>query len=85
LYDRLFTDENPTGHEDRDFLEFLNPESMKILDQALVHADVAQAPAGSRYQFERLGYFAVDETSRSDAPVLNRIIGLRDSWAKQSK
>ena len=85
MYDRLFTDENPTGHEDRDFLEFLNPESMKILDQALVHADVAQAPAGSRYQFERLGYFAVDETSRSDAPVLNRIIGLRDSWAKQSK
>ncbi len=85
LYDRLFTDENPTGHEDRDFLEFLNPESMKVLDQALVHVDVAQAPAGTRYQFERLGYFAVDDTSLFDAPVLNRIIGLRDSWAKQSK
>jgi glutaminyl-tRNA synthetase len=85
LYDRLFTDENPTGHEDREFLEFLNPDSVMPLNQALVHRDVAQATPLSRYQFERLGYFCIDVTSTSQAPVINRIIGLRDSWSKQSK
>ncbi len=84
LYDRLFTDENPTGHEDRDFLEFLNPDSVTVSEEALVHHDVASAAPGSRYQFERLGYFSIDTTSSESAPVVNRIIGLRDSWSKQS-
>jgi glutaminyl-tRNA synthetase len=85
LYDRLFTDENPTGHEDRDFLEFLNPDSMRVLSGALVHRDVASAPCGTRYQFERMGYFCVDKDSTPERPIINRIIGLRDSWAKQNK
>lgn len=84
LYDRLFTDENPTGHEDRDFLEFLNPESIEVLSSALVHRQLASAEAGRRVQFERLGYFCIDTTSRPEAPVFNRSIGLRDSWAKQA-
>ena len=85
LYDRLFNDENPTGHEDRDFLEFLNPESVSVLPQALVHYQVAEAVCGARFQFERLGYFCIDETSNPGAPVVNRIIGLRDSWSKQTQ
>lgn len=84
LYDRLFTDENPTGHEDRDFLEFLNPESIEVLSSAMVHRQLASAEAGRRVQFERLGYFCIDTTSRPEAPVFNRSIGLRDSWAKQA-
>ncbi len=85
LYDRLFVDENPTGHEDREFLEFLNPDSVSVQERGLIHRDVAQAAVGTRYQFERLGYFCIDRTSSAEAPVVNRIIGLRDSWAKKSK
>lgn len=85
LYDRLFTDENPTGHEERDFLDFLNPDSLEQLETALVHRELVEMSPGTRVQFERLGYFCIDTTSKADAPVLNRIIGLRDSWAKQAK
>ena len=84
LYDRLFTDENPLGHDDRDYLEFLNPESIEVLADAMVHKELAAAESGKRVQFERLGYFCVDTTSRPEAPVFNRTIGLRDSWAKQA-
>lgn len=85
LYDRLFTDENPSGHEDRDFLDFLNPASLETLPSALVHRQLAASPAGTTVQFERLGYFCVDLSSTQDAPVINRTIGLRDSWTKQAK
>ncbi len=85
LYDRLFTDENPSGHEDKDFLEFFNPESLKELPEALVHRDAAALSPGEHLQFERLGYFCVDTTSTAERPVFNRTIGLRDSWAKMAK
>jgi glutaminyl-tRNA synthetase len=84
LYDRLFTDENPSGHEERDFLEFLNPDSLTVRSDALVHSATAALPPGERIQFERLGYFCVDKTSTAERPIFNRTIGLRDSWAKQT-
>jgi glutaminyl-tRNA synthetase len=84
LYDRLFTDENPTGYEDKDFLEFLNPNSVTTLKDALVHRQLVNVGTSERYQFERLGYFCLDTTSTVDKPVVNRVIGLRDSWTKQS-
>lgn len=83
LYDRLFTDETPTAHEDRDFLSFLNEASLQILDKALVHRDQAISAPGTHFQFERLGYFVVDKSSTAERPVYNRTIGLRDSWAKK--
>lgn len=84
LYDRLFTDENPTGHEDKDFLEFLNPDSVTTLKDALVHRQVVNVKDTARYQFERLGYFCLDATSTPAHPIVNRTIGLRDSWTKQA-
>jgi glutaminyl-tRNA synthetase len=85
LYDRLFTDETPASHEDRDFLSFLNEGSLVSLDGALVHRDQAISSPGARVQFERLGYFVTDKESTTALPVFNRTIGLRDSWAKQQK
>jgi glutaminyl-tRNA synthetase len=84
LYDRLFSDENPVAHEDRDFVEFVNPNSLEVCEQALVHRGLVEASAGLRVQFERLGYFCVDKDSSADAPLFNRTISLRDSWAKQA-
>jgi glutaminyl-tRNA synthetase len=84
LYDRLFSEENPGGHEDRNFLEFFNPGSLETLGGAYVHRDLALQGPGTRVQFERLGYFCVDVASTPEAPVFNRTIGLRDSWAKMA-
>lgn len=84
LYDRLFTDENPAGHEDESFLQFINSDSLETLTGALVSRDTALLAAETRIQFERLGYFVVDKDSTSLSPVFNRTIGLRDSWAKQA-
>ena len=84
LYDRLFSVENP-GTDDTDFLTQLNPGSLEVLTGCKVEPSLAVAPAGSRFQFERLGYFAVDSHSRPDAPVFNRTVTLKDSWAKVEK
>jgi glutaminyl-tRNA synthetase len=84
LYDRLFRSSRP--EEAGDFLQDLNPQSLEIVTGARVEASLAQAPAGSRWQFERVGYFAVDsEDSRPGAPVFNRIVTLRDSWAAKAE
>ena len=81
LYDRLFLAEDPGA--ERDFVLDLNPESLVVRRDALVEPAVAADPAGSRYQFERLGYFVSDVVdSRPDALVFNRIVTLRDTWAK---
>jgi len=82
LYDRLFTVEDPLGEEGRDFKEFLNPDSLEIVNGAIVEPDLATAEPGARFQFERVGYFCADLDSTADAPVFNRTIGLKDSWAK---
>ena len=82
LYDRLFTAADPQADEARDFTEFLNPHSLDLLKGCKVEPGLASAPAGSRYQFERLGYFALDPDSRPGAPVFNRTVTLRDTWAR---
>ena len=84
LYDRLFSVPNPLAEKERDFLEFLNPESLSIVEHAFVEPAVAQGGAGDFYQFERLGYFSHDpEDSAPGRPVLNRTVTLRDSWRKK--
>ena len=83
LYDRLFTDPEPDGHKDRDFVEFLNPHSLETV-QGWVEAVVAQAAPETRYQFERLGYFCTDRFDHKEGkPVFNRAVTLKDSWAKE--
>ncbi len=81
LYDRLFTDENPDGYKDRDFMEFLNRDSLEILT-GQVEPSLGEAQPGDRYQFQRLGYFCVDPDSNSNQLVFNRAVTLRDTWAK---
>ena len=86
LYDRLFTDPHPdhAGHE-KDYKEFLNPESLESIPAAKVEPSVKGAKPGTRYQFERLGYFCVDPDSMNDKLVFNRTVSLKDTWAKIAK
>ncbi|MBW2649977.1 MAG: glutamine--tRNA ligase/YqeY domain fusion protein [Deltaproteobacteria bacterium] len=82
LYDRLFQVPNPAG-EDEEFTEYLNPNSLETLTSCYVESGVKDAEAGSRYQFERLGYFCVDSRdSQPGKPVFNRVVPLRDTWGK---
>ena len=86
LYDRLFTVANPEADKKRDWKEFLNPEARVIINKALLEPGLAMAPPEKRYQFERLGYFCSDRFDHSaENPVFNRIVTLRDSWAKANK
>jgi glutaminyl-tRNA synthetase len=87
LYNHLFTRPNPDDvPEGGDFTESLNPQSRQVLDHAWIEPALAQARAGERYQFERLGYFCVDEKdSLPNQPVFNRIVTLRDEWEKLKK
>ena len=77
LYDRLFKSENPAA-EEADFRDLLNPESLKTITGILEPA--VSGPAGSAFQFERIGYFCIDNDSTESAPIVNRTVGLRDSW-----
>jgi glutaminyl-tRNA synthetase len=83
LYDRLFSSPDP-GEGGRDPLDDLNPNSLERLTGARVEPSLASAAPGTRYQFERLGYFSVDPDSRPGAPVFNRTVTLKDTWAKVS-
>ena len=86
LYDHLFTKENPSDvGEDEDWLDGVNPESIEVLDSCLVEPSLSGAPPGSRFQFERQGYFCVDPDSVEDKLVFNRTLSLRDTWAKIQK
>ncbi|MGJ5643033.1 glutamine--tRNA ligase/YqeY domain fusion protein [Formosa sp. S-31] len=80
-YDRLFLDEAPDSHAEKDFMEFLNPESLKIVT-AYVEPSLQEAKTGDRFQFQRLGYFNVDDDATAEKLVFNKTVGLRDSWAK---
>jgi len=83
LYDRLFSVENPEGEEGKDFKEFLNPHSLEIVSNCKLEPSLKNALPGEKFQFERLGYFCVDtKYSNQGSPVFNRIVTLRDSWAK---
>jgi glutaminyl-tRNA synthetase len=83
LYETLFTKENPNEvAEGGDFTDNLNPNSLEILSNCKVEPSIANAAPGSRYQFERLGYFAADPDTKPGKPVFNRTVALRDTWAK---
>ena len=82
-YDRLFLDEAPDSHKDKDFMEFLNPNSLEKIT-AYVEPSLQTANIGDRFQFQRLGYFNVDNDSTSEALVFNKTVGLRDTWAKKN-
>ncbi len=86
LYDRLFTVPNPDDAEEgKSFKDYLNPNSLEVITGAWVEPSIARDEPGSRYQFERLGYFVSDiEDSRPDRLVYNRIIELRDTWAAKA-
>ena len=83
LYDRLFTHESPDKGE-RDFLDFINPVSLRVVANAWIESSLAQAQPEQHFQFEREGYFVADRYDHSEAaPVFNLTIGLRDSWGEQ--
>lgn len=83
LYDRLFSVADPEGEEGKDFKEFINPNSLKVLNNCKLEPSLKDSEPGNRFQFERLGYFCVDtKYSKPGLPVFNRIVTLRDSWAK---
>jgi len=82
LYDRLFTDADPAGHKDKDLLEFLNPDSLKVLTECYVEPFVKNAKPLTNFQFERLGYFNIDPDSTPDQMVFNRTVSLKDSCKK---
>ena len=81
LYDRLFTDPTPDAHKDKDFMDFINPNSLEEIT-AYVEPSLASATEGARFQFQRMGYFVVDQDSSSDELVFNKTTGLRDTWSK---
>jgi glutaminyl-tRNA synthetase len=83
LYETLFTKEDPNDVEEGgDFTENLNPRSIEVVREAKLEPSVAGAAPGTRYQFERLGYFCVDPESKAQNPVFNRTVTLKDAWAK---
>lgn len=85
LYDRLFDVENPAAEPDRDFREMLNPDSLTVRQIKVEPFVVENAAPGTRFQFQRIGYFTPDPDSKPGAPVFNRTIGLRDTWEKVKK
>jgi len=86
LYDRLFTVEDPSHADEKDYKEYLNPDSLEINNIALLEPSLQSAKEGVNYQFERKGYFIVDSRDSSDGNmVFNRTVTLRDSWAKKNK
>jgi len=80
LYDRLFCLPHPDSEEN--FLAALNPDSLEILDDCRVEASLATAQVGDGFQFERTGYFCLDEDSNCEKLVFNRTVTLRDTWTK---
>ena len=86
LYDHFFTKSDPDNVEEgKEFTDYLNPNSLEVLTDAQVEPSLANAEAGSRFQFERQGYFCVDDDSAPGALVFNRTVTLRDTWAKIQK
>jgi len=86
LYEHLFTQEDPYDVEEgQDFMASLNPDSLEVLTGCKVEPSLADAAPGSRYQFERKGYFCVDPDSSDGRLVFNRTVSLRDTWAKIEK
>jgi glutaminyl-tRNA synthetase len=81
IYDRLFLDESPDTHKDKDFMDFINPDSLNII-KGYLEPSLKNVKIQDRVQFQRLGYFCVDQDSSPDNLVFNKTVGLRDTWAK---
>ena len=84
LYDRLFTDPSPDTHKDKDFMDFINPDSLKVIT-GYGEPSLKDLKVEDTVQFQRLGYFTVDPETTPEKMVFNRTVGLRDSWAKLSE
>ncbi len=82
LYDRLFTAENP-AEEEGEITEYLNPNSLQIIEKAYIEPSLYDTKELTHYQFLRKGYFCTDRDSTPDKPVFNKTVGLKDSWAKE--
>jgi len=80
-YDRLFKEESPGSNENGDFLDDINPDSLKVIN-AKAEPSLKQVVAGNTFQFQRKGYFTVDKKSKADNIIFNKTVGLRDSWKK---
>ncbi|MBO2543544.1 glutamine--tRNA ligase/YqeY domain fusion protein [Salegentibacter sp. BDJ18] len=81
LYDRLFSVENPDGDKEKDYMEFVNTDSLEVI-KGFVEPSLKSAGIQDKFQFQRIGYFCVDKDSKEGEPIFNRTVGLRDSWAK---
>ena len=85
LYDRLFTAEDPEGAAAKagaEFTSLINPQSLEVLQGCKLEPSLAGVASGSRFQFERQGYFCADPDSSAGTPVFNRTVSLKDSWSK---
>lgn len=82
MYDKLFTDSEPTNHEDRDYLEFFNPDSLKVIEKAYVEPSLKDTQAGTQVQFMRKGYFTVDRDSTPEKLIFNLTVDLKSSYKK---
>ena len=80
----MFIDEAPDSHKEKDFLEFVNPDSLKIV-KGFVEPSLKTAQNEDKFQFQRLGYFTVDKDSTSDKLVFNKTVGLKDAWEEKGK
>jgi glutaminyl-tRNA synthetase len=84
LYDRLFIDEAPDSHKEKNFLDFINPNSLQI-STGFVEPSLQTVQAGDKFQFQRLGYFNVDKDSTAEKLVFNKTVGLKDAWEEKGK
>jgi glutaminyl-tRNA synthetase len=84
LYDRLFIDESPDSHKEKNFLDFMNPNSLQIV-KGFVEPSLSTVKSADKFQFQRLGYFNVDKDSTSEKLVFNKTVGLKDAWEEKGK
>ena len=82
LYDRLFIVEDPAAEKDKDFRELLNPDSLVVKQNCKVETYLKDVKPLENFQFQRVGYFSVDQDSTPDHLVFNRTVALKDSWKK---
>ncbi len=85
IYDRLFTDEAPDGHKDKDFLEFINTDSLQVLENCFVEPSLKDSKAEDHFQFQRLGYFSADKDSSAEKLIFNRTVSLKGAFLKGKK
>jgi glutaminyl-tRNA synthetase len=84
LYDRLFIDEAPDSHKEKDFLDFMNSNSLQII-KGFLEPSLSAAKSGDKFQFQRVGYFNVDKDSTASKLVFNKTVGLKDAWEEKGK